>query len=53
MDDVSFTVRPQAVYGYQGPNGSGKSTTIKKIGLLAPTSGTVLYNGQDICEDLT
>ncbi len=53
VDDVSFTVRPGAVCGYLGPNGSGKSTTIKMIaGLLPPTTGTVLYNGQDIREDL-
>jgi ABC-type multidrug transport system ATPase subunit len=29
VNDVSFTVRPNAVCGYLGPNGSGKSTTIK------------------------
>ena len=53
VNDVSFTVRPHAVCGYLGPNGSGKSTTIKLItGLLSPTTGTVLYNGQDIREDL-
>ena len=53
VDDVSFTVRPHAVCGYLGPNGSGKSTTIKMItGLLPPTTGTVLYDGRDIREDL-
>ncbi len=53
VDDVSFTVRPRAVCGYLGPNGSGKSTTIKMItGLLQPTAGMVLYNGQDIQKDL-
>jgi ABC-2 type transport system ATP-binding protein len=53
VKDVSFTVRPSEVCGYLGPNGSGKSTTIKMItGLLEPTAGKVLYNGQDIREDL-
>ena len=52
VSDVSFTVRPHAVCGYLGPNGSGKSTTIKMItGLLPPTTGTVLYGGQDIRDD--
>jgi ABC-2 type transport system ATP-binding protein len=53
VNDVSFTVRPHAVCGYLGPNGSGKSTTIKMItGLLPPSTGKVLYDGQDIRDDL-
>jgi len=53
VSDVSFTVRPHAVCGYLGPNGSGKSTTIKMItGLLPPTTGQVLFDGQDIRQDL-
>jgi ABC-2 type transport system ATP-binding protein len=53
VNDVSFTVRPHAVCGYLGPNGSGKSTTIKMItGLLQPSTGKVLYDGQDIRDDL-
>jgi len=53
VDDVSFTVRPGEILGYLGPNGSGKSTTVKMItGLLEPTRGQVLYNGQNIQADL-
>jgi ABC-2 type transport system ATP-binding protein len=53
LDDVSFTVRPGQVLGYLGPNGSGKSTTVKIItGLLQPTSGSVLFKGVRIDEDL-
>ena len=34
-----------------GPNGSGKSTLAKLIvGIIKPTSGKILYNGQDITE---
>ncbi len=53
LDNVSFTVRPGQVLGYLGPNGSGKSTTVKIItGLLQPTSGTVLFKGVKIEDDL-
>lgn len=53
LDRVSFKVEPGQVLGYLGPNGSGKSTTVKIItGLLEPTSGEVLFKGQNIREDL-
>ena len=53
VGDVTFAIRRSEVLGYLGPNGSGKSTTVKMlIGLLEPTSGTVLYNGQEIFRDL-
>lgn len=51
--DVSFSVHPGQVLGYLGPNGSGKSTTVKLLtGLLEPTSGRVVYQGQPIQDDL-
>jgi ABC-2 type transport system ATP-binding protein len=50
---VSFTVGPGEVLGYLGPNGSGKSTTVKMIvGLMPPTSGTILFEGVDIQDRL-
>jgi ABC-2 type transport system ATP-binding protein len=53
VNHVSFTVRPGEVLGYLGPNGSGKSTTVKMItGMMRPTTGTVLFDGIDIEEDL-
>lgn len=53
LDNVSFTVSPGQVLGYLGPNGSGKSTTVKIItGLLEPSSGSVLFNGWNIGNDL-
>ena len=53
VNDVSFSVRPGEVTGYLGPNGSGKSTTVKMItGMIDPTKGRVLLDGQDIRSDL-
>lgn len=53
VDDVSFSAGPGEITGYLGPNGSGKSTTMKMItGLLQPTSGHILFNGQPIETDL-
>src|SRR5918994_464512 len=50
---VSFAVGPGEVLGYLGPNGSGKSTTVKMIvGLMPPTSGSILFDGADIQERL-
>src|SRR5258708_3534544 len=53
VNDVSFTVAPGDVTGYLGPNGSGKSTTVKMItGLVEPSMGRVLLDGQNIRQDL-
>src|SRR5579863_4035645 len=53
VDDVSFQARAGEITGYLGPNGSGKSTTMKMItGLLQPTSGKVLFDGEAIEADL-
>jgi ABC-2 type transport system ATP-binding protein len=53
VDSVSFTIQPGEILGYLGPNGAGKSTTVKMLtGLLEPTSGRVLWYGQDIRRDL-
>ncbi|MBS1820842.1 MAG: ABC transporter ATP-binding protein [Acidobacteria bacterium] len=49
---VSFVARPSEITGYLGPNGSGKSTTMKIItGLIQPSSGDVLFNGESIRND--
>ena len=45
--DVSFDWPSHKVIGLIGPNGGGKSTLLKlAAGLLRPTSGEVLVNGQ-------
>ena len=48
LDGVSFTLT-EGVYGLLGPNGAGKTTLVNVIaGILRPTSGTVLWEGEDI-----
>jgi len=51
--DVSFCARPGEITGYLGPNGSGKSTTMKMIiGLIAMSSGDIVFNGEPVRDDL-
>ena len=53
VHQIDFRLEPRQVLGYLGPNGSGKSTTVKMLtGLLQPTDGEVLFEGQDIQRDL-
>src|ERR1044072_3881982 len=53
VDHVSFTIQPGEILGYLGPNGAGKSTTVKMLtGLIEPTSGHILFRGEDIRSDL-
>jgi ABC-2 type transport system ATP-binding protein len=49
VDDVSFSVGHNEIVGLVGPNGAGKTTIINMIlGVLEPTSGTVVVDGLDI-----
>jgi len=46
---VSFSVGHNEIVGLVGPNGAGKTTIINMIlGVLEPTSGTVVVDGLDI-----
>lgn len=48
LKGVNLKIRQGDMIAVLGPNGAGKSTLVKHaIGLLKPTSGRVLVNGQD------
>ena len=52
LDHVSLEIPQGQFVGIIGHTGSGKSTLIQHFnGLMQPTSGRVLYNGEDICKE--
>lgn len=49
LHGISLKVEDEELVSVIGPNGAGKSTLIKTVmGLVKPTSGQILYNGEDI-----
>ena len=49
VKNISFKINKGKIIGLLGPNGCGKSTTIgMMLGLIKPSSGTVIINGQNI-----
>ena len=49
LNQVNLDLKASHSYALVGPNGSGKTTLIKSIlGLVVPTSGTILINGSSI-----
>lgn len=49
LKDISLTIPDGQFIGVIGHTGSGKSTLIQHFNaLIQPTSGTILYNGEDI-----
>jgi lipopolysaccharide export system ATP-binding protein len=51
VNDVSVAVQKGEIVGLLGPNGAGKTTTFYMItGMIKPTKGNILLNGEDITE---
>ena len=49
VDGLNLKVEKGEVLGFLGPNGAGKTTSINMmVGLLKPTNGKVMINGQDL-----
>jgi peptide/nickel transport system ATP-binding protein len=51
VDGVTFSIKRGEILGLVGESGSGKSTTaLNVLGLLAPTEGEILFDGQSVPE---
>ena len=51
VENLDLVIPAGEIFGFLGPNGAGKTTTIKMMmGVLEPTSGTVVLNGHDIAK---
>ena len=49
VDDVSFSIKRGEAFGLVGESGCGKTTIGKMlVGLIKPTSGTIVFEGQDL-----
>jgi len=49
IDDLSFSVPEQSVFGFIGQNGAGKTTTMKMVlGLLRPDNGKITICGEPV-----
>lgn len=52
LSNINLTIRKGEFVGIIGHTGSGKSTLIQHLnGLVKPTSGNIVYNGEDIFEE--
>ncbi|MEO8286240.1 MAG: ABC transporter ATP-binding protein [Chloroflexota bacterium] len=52
LDNLTFSVPKNSIFGFLGPNGAGKSTTIKLLlGLIQPTGGKASVFGHDITHE--
>ncbi len=50
LQGVTLSI-PQGMFGLLGPNGAGKTTLMRIVaGLLEPTSGRVVLDGEDVTE---
>ncbi len=49
VNNISFCVRREEIFGFLGPNGAGKTTTIRMLcGLTKITKGKVIIDGHDL-----
>lgn len=53
LDNINLHMVSGQVYGFQGINGSGKTMLMRAlIGLIHPTSGTILINQKELGNDM-
>jgi ABC-2 type transport system ATP-binding protein len=47
VDDISFSIPRETIFGLLGPNGAGKTTLLRMItGIFYPDSGSILFEGK-------
>lgn len=52
LNQISFEIQSNEIYGFLGPNGAGKTTLFSIIsGIYPPTSGTVSFNGENLFQN--
>ncbi len=52
VDKINLEIPKGKIYALLGPNGAGKTTTIRMLlGLLKPSSGSVMVNGKSVSDD--
>jgi ABC-2 type transport system ATP-binding protein len=53
LDDLSFTVAEDQMFGFVGPNGAGKTTAMRIVlGVLEPDAGEVRWRGQPMNSEI-
>ncbi len=53
VNDISFSINRNEIFGLLGPNGAGKTTTISILcGLFPPSNGKVLIDGKNLDQQL-
>jgi ABC-2 type transport system ATP-binding protein len=53
VQDLNLAVPQGSLFGLIGPNGAGKTTTLRMLaGLLEPSSGEIIINGEPINQNL-
>ena len=53
LDDLSFTVAEDQMFGFVGPNGAGKTTAMRIVlGVLEPDAGEVRWRGQPMTDKM-
>ena len=50
LDGLSFDTQERSIVSVLGPNGAGKSTLLNSIGGVLKSSGTVIFDGEDISQ---
>lgn len=53
VNDISFSINRNEIFGLLGPNGAGKTTTISILcGLFPPTTGKITIDGKSLQHNL-